>query len=127
MAGGNVLLIVEDDPDLLGLMSLVLTDAGFSVRTAANGAAALLAIAERMPDLILLDMKMPVMNGWEFAATFRDRYDHAAPIVVVTAAEDAAARAREIKADDWLGKPFNLEDLEAVVSRYLGGPGLKAA
>jgi DNA-binding response OmpR family regulator len=115
----DVLLIVEDDTDLLGLMALVLSSAGYHVQTALNGRDALQVVAEQMPDLILLDMKMPVMNGWEFAAAFQARYAHAVPIVVVTAAEDAAARAQDIGAAGWLGKPFDLDDLLAVTQRHL--------
>ncbi len=60
-------LVVEDDSDLVALMELVLSDAGYRVRTAPEGGAALARVAEEMPGLILLDMRMPGMNGWEFA------------------------------------------------------------
>jgi DNA-binding response OmpR family regulator len=67
--------------------------------------------------VILLDMKMPVMNGWRFADEFRIRHDHLTPIVVITAAEDARSRAEDIGADGWIGKPFEIEDLLRVVKR----------
>jgi CheY-like chemotaxis protein len=73
-----------------------------------------------MPGLILLDMRMPVMNGWEFAREYRARHGRAAPIVVVTAAEDARARAQEIGADAWLEKPFDLDDVVRMVAQFLG-------
>lgn len=115
-------LVVEDDGDLLALMETVILDAGWPVRTAANGRAALERVAEAMPALVLLDMRMPVMDGWEFAAAFRERYGRAAPIVVVTAAENARARAEEIGAEGWLAKPFDLEEVIGAIARHLGPP-----
>lgn len=112
-------LVVEDDPDLLALLEMILQDAGYAVRTAPEGAAALARVAEEMPGTILLDMRMPGMNGWDFAREFRARYGHACPIVVVTAAENARARAEEIGAEGWLSKPFELEDVLATVERHL--------
>ncbi len=113
-------LVVEDDEALRDIVELALTDAGYRVVTAANGRVALDQVAREMPGLILLDMKMPVMNGWEFVSAFRARYAQPVPpIVVVTAAEDAAARAAEVQADAHLDKPFALDDLFALVERYL--------
>ena len=86
-------LVVEDDPDLAALVQMILADAGYEVASAGDGLAALARVAERMPGVILLDMRMPIMNGWEFAREYQTRYGRgAAPIVVVTAAEDARAR-----------------------------------
>ncbi len=125
--GGSAgILVVEDDLDLLGLVEMLLQDAGYPVRTASNGLQALERTAEAMPGLILLDMRMPVMNGWEFARAFAQRYGRAAPIVVVPAAENARLRAEEIGADGWLEKPFDLDDVLATVERFLG-PGPRAA
>ncbi len=112
-------LVVEDDPDLLALMEMILAEAGHRVRTAPEGRAALARVAEEMPGVILLDMRMPGMNGWEFAREFRARHGHAAPIVVVTAAENAEARAAEIGAEGWLAKPFDVGDVLAAVARHL--------
>jgi DNA-binding response OmpR family regulator len=112
-------LVVEDDRDLLALLEMVLSDAGHRVRTAGEGGAALELISEEMPGVILLDMRMPGMNGWEFAREFRSRHGRACPIVVVTAAENARLRAEEIGAEDWLAKPFELDDVLAIVARLL--------
>jgi CheY-like chemotaxis protein len=114
------ILVVEDDPDLLALMDVMLSDARRRVRTAPEGRAALERVAEEMPGLILLDMRMPGMNGWEFARELRARYGKPCPVVVVTAAENAARRAEEIEADAWLSKPFDLDDVLALVERFLG-------
>jgi CheY-like chemotaxis protein len=115
-------LVVEDDADLAALVEMILADAGYPVRTAAEGAQALARVEERMPGVILLDMRMPVMNGWEFARAFADRYGRAAPIVVVTAAENARARAEEVGADGWIEKPFDLQAVIDVVAVHLGPP-----
>ncbi len=61
---------------------------------------------------------MPVMDGWQFARAYRRRPGPHAPIVVVTAARDAAERAAEIQAEDVLPKPFRVDDLLRVVGRY---------
>ncbi len=123
MTGRRDVLVVEDDQDLVSLLEMVLLDAGHAVRTAADGLEALERVEEAMPGLILLDMRMPRMNGWEFTREFRARHDRACPIVVVTAAENAAARAREIGADGWLAKPFDLDDVLRAVERHLGPAG----
>jgi CheY-like chemotaxis protein len=115
-------LVVEDDLDLLGLVEMVLQDAGHRVRTASDGQGALERVAEELPQLILLDMRMPVMSGWEFAREFRSRYGRACPIVVVTAAENAQLRAAEVEAEGWLAKPFDLDDVLRLVARFMTRP-----
>lgn len=117
---GDSILVVDDDEDLCTLVASVLEGEGYSVRTATNGAEALREVkAHGPPDLVLLDMKMPVMDGWEFARRFRAEVDQPAPVVVLSAAENPAQRAREIAASGWLGKPFELDALLEVVSRNL--------
>ena len=120
-------LVVEDDPDLVDLLQVILQDVGYRVATATDGLEALARVQAEMPSLILLDMRMPRMNGWEFAAEFRARWGRACPIVVVTAAENARLRAEEIGADGWLEKPFELEDVVRAVERYVGPPASPAA
>ena len=104
----RTVLVVDDDRDIVNLVALVLGFAGYQVQTAADGQEALEAVGRGMPDLILLDMKMPVMDGWEFAKEFQAKYDLRTPIVVLTAATDARKRAEEIGAAGWVGKPFEL-------------------
>jgi CheY-like chemotaxis protein len=116
------ILVVEADLARLGLVEMLLQDAGHRVRTASNGLQALERVSDEMPGLILLDMRMPVMNGWEFAREFQARHGRACPIVVVTAAENAQLRAKEIEADAWLAKPFDLDDVLRTVDRFLPQP-----
>jgi urea transport system substrate-binding protein len=111
------ILVVDDDADLRECVGLILTSIGYEVTSAANGQEALDLMDGSVPDLILLDMKMPVMNGWEFCRALEGR-DGRPPIVVLTAAPDPAARATEVHADGWLGKPFEYEELEATVRRF---------
>ncbi len=111
-------LVVDDDEAISEFVSWVLVDEGHEVATAANGAIALKVAEQVRPDLILLDMRMPVMDGWEFARAYRDGRRRVAPIVVVTAAQDAALRAREVAAEGYLGKPFDIDDLIAAVERF---------
>lgn len=115
----RTILVVDDDQDLLDLLAFVLSSEGYEVKTASDGRQALDALQPSMPSLILLDMKMPVMNGWEFAAEFHRQYDNGAPIVVVTAAENAEKRAEEIGASGWISKPFDVITLIDVVQRQL--------
>lgn len=122
--GGDLrtVLVTEDDEDLRELVVMTLESAGYQVETARNGLEALQRVSLHMPDLILLDMRMPVMNGWEFAAEYLRRYENRAlraPIVVVTAAEHVAKRAQEIHADGYLAKPFSLDELSAKVGLHL--------
>jgi CheY-like chemotaxis protein len=116
------ILVVEDDPDLLSLMEMILDGEGYRVRTAREGREALERVAEEMPGLVFLDMRMPGMNGWDFAREFRARHGAACPIVVVTAAEDARRRAEEIAAQGWLAKPFEIADVLAAAARHVGDP-----
>lgn len=106
------ILIVEDDKDILLSLKELLELKGYQVQIAENGLEALENIKKnQVPDVILLDMKMPVMNGWQFAKNFVDQYDHQSKILVMTAAANAEERAKEISANDWVGKPFILDEL----------------
>jgi CheY-like chemotaxis protein len=87
---------------------------------APDGATALHLLAAQPPDVILLDMKMPETDGWAFAAQYAQQESDHAPIIVLTAARDAAQRAREIGAAGYLAKPFDLEALLDVVATHIG-------
>jgi DNA-binding response OmpR family regulator len=118
MTKADDVLIVDDDPDLLETLELLLRGAGYATRTALNGRQALEAVRAKMPTLILLDMLMPVMNGAEFAQEFRARYGSRVPIVIVTAAEHAQRRSRGLDATEVLAKPFDMAELLELVARY---------
>jgi CheY-like chemotaxis protein len=112
------ILVVDDDTSIRSFVEMALDGEGYSVTTATNGAQALAVTDQLHPDLILLDMRMPIMDGWTFARRYRSQEGPHAPIVVITAATDAGERAAEIDADGYLGKPFDLDELLGLVSRY---------
>ncbi len=124
--GRGSILVVEDDPDLLSLMEMILQGEGWRVRTAREGREALARVKEELPSLVFLDRRLPGLNGWEFAREFRARYGAVSPIVVVTAAEDARRRAEEIGAQGWLAKPFEIDDVLAAAARWAGAPTASA-
>ncbi len=113
----KLVLVVDDEPEILDVATFVLEDEGYAVRTASDGQQALSLVSEQTPDLILLDMRMPVLDGWGFAREYRSRYDQRAPIVVLTAAASAAKRAEEVGAIGYLEKPFELDALVGIVRR----------
>lgn len=113
-------LVVDDDQGIRELVATALSEEGYEVSGAADGAEALDRIADTPPDLILLDMRMPVMDGWEFARLYRSRPAPHAPIVIVTAALDVAKDAKEIGADGFIAKPFQLDELVSLVERHTG-------
>ena len=115
---GLRVLVVEDDLEIREFVAMVLAAEGYRVATANNGQVALDELGRGPFDLILLDMRMPVMDGWSFARVYRDSGGPHAPIVVLTAAHDAADRAKQVHADGYLGKPFEIEDLLAVVAGH---------
>ena len=119
MPESKIVLAVDDDPNILELVTLVLEDAGYEVRTASNGCEGLEAIEHGLPDLILLDVSMPVMDGCSFAREFRVLHDSEIPIVLLTAAPDAKAIAREIGAAGVVRKPFDFDALLSTVGRHI--------
>jgi CheY-like chemotaxis protein len=112
-------LVVDDEPDIRATVAEMLEIEGYSVEEASNGADALRAIELHAPDLILLDMRMPVLDGWGFAAELHRR-EVDIPIVVMTAARDAARWADEIAASGSLSKPFGFDDLIRTVGEVRG-------
>lgn len=113
-------LVIDDDPAILRTVADILSDEGYNVVTAANGAEGLELLDRVAPGLILLDMRMPVMDGWEFARALDSRRQ-AIPLVVMTAAQDARQWAREIGAAAYVAKPFDLIELLDTVERQFDG------
>jgi two-component system, chemotaxis family, chemotaxis protein CheY len=116
------ILVVDDDDLIRDCVAYVLEEEGFEVAKAANGQAALEKATSQPPNLILLDMRMPVLDGWGFARKYSEQPGPRAPIVVMTAATDAGAWAREVGADDFLPKPFDIPDLVDCVTRLTHSP-----
>jgi len=113
------ILVVDDDEAILHSVEVILVDDGYPVVLASNGQEALALLEDHRPRLVLLDMKMPVMDGWAFAAAYRGRPGPLAPIIVMTAGRDSGQRAAEIAAEGYIAKPFDIDDLIGLVRRYV--------
>jgi DNA-binding response OmpR family regulator len=120
-AGGRRILVVEDDADLRSSVAQSLSDEGYDVAVAHDGRCGLEALARVAPDLVLLDLMMPGMSGWEFRERQKNHPEYSRiPVVVMSATPTLEAAA--IDATDLLPKPLALEELLAVVRRHLGAP-----
>lgn len=113
----KAVLVVNDDHDLRRLIQLALESEGFRVVTAANGREALERVEQEMPGVILLDVRMPVMNGWEFVRAFRARHESNTPIVMLTA--EARPWDAQVPADVHLAGAFDMDALIASVRHHL--------
>ena len=111
-------LIVEDDSDILEILSTLLVHRGYSVTTADDGYQALRRIAAEPPDIILLDVMMPGFDGWDVMAEMRDQALRT-PIVVVSALDNARQRAMDFGAAAFLSKPFDLDDVLRLVENLV--------
>jgi CheY-like chemotaxis protein len=111
-------LIVEDDRHIRQVLRTVLEMEGYDVATAENGREALDWLSTERAAMILLDLNMPVMDGWELNRRMRAAgLDQ--PVVFMTAGERAEQEARQNGVAGYLGKPFNLDDLLATVARFV--------
>ena len=120
MLKSKTIFVVEDDPGISLVLSELLEDEGFKVQVAENGVVALELLQKYgVPNLILLDMIMPKMNGWEFAKEFTAKYDHLCPIIAMTAAADAKQRAKDINAADLIEKPFDFDKCLATIKKHI--------
>ena len=116
---GDRILIVDDDDSIRQIVHLCLTEEGYSVNEAPNGEVALEILAEWEPELILLDLRMPVMDGWEFVRQYRSSPGPHAPIVAFVAALNAAQECADLGTAGILSKPFDLDELLAAVRTQL--------
>jgi two-component system, chemotaxis family, chemotaxis protein CheY len=121
MTRPSTVLVVDDDPDILEALSEILEAEGFEIRRARNGKEALERLEPDAPQLILLDLMMPVMDGWEFAQRMRQRPPEIAriPIIVLSADRNVGSKAADLGAVGHLAKPFELNDLLELVRRSL--------
>ena len=119
MMPAHPVLIVEDDPAIRAVLAETLLDDGYQVLTAENGAEALGALAHVHPCLILLDLMLPVMDGFQFRVTQRLMPSLATiPVVVLSAFPANVETVAELDAAAYLSKPVRLERLVATVERY---------
>jgi CheY-like chemotaxis protein len=113
------ILVVDDDESIRQIVHMCLSDEGFEVREASNGQAALDALSDFQPELILLDLRMPVMDGWEFARRYAALPGPHVPIVAFVAALNAEQECAGLQTAGILTKPFDLDDLLQAVRTQL--------
>jgi DNA-binding response OmpR family regulator len=124
---GARILVVDDDDSIRELVAEILRDEGYDIVQARNGAAALQAVDESPAfDAVVLDMRMPLIDGWQFAATLEQR-GSTIPIVVMTAAQNARLWAEEIGAAGYIAKPFGIDELLETVRNVSGARGADGA
>ena len=114
------ILVVDDEPNIRDVLSTGLSFAGFSVKTVANGAATISAVLEEEPDLIILDVMLPDMNGFSVTKRLRGA-GFTAPILFLTAKDDTEDKITglTVGGDDYVTKPFSLDEIVARIKAIL--------
>jgi len=126
------ILVVDDEPDITALVAYHLAKAGYRVSTAANGPEALKAAREERPDIVILDVMLPGVSGYDVLAEMRRREETSeVGVILLTARREEADRIRGLSlgADDYLTKPFSPQELTLRVNallRRLGSPAVTA-
>jgi CheY-like chemotaxis protein len=113
-------LVVDDDPVIISLLVDLLTEEGYSVRSAADGLEGWLAIVEAPPAILLTDIRMPVMSGAELARRVRAA-GYVFPIVIIAATAELAEPLLHLDRTTYLDKPFALDALLECVAQYAAG------
>ncbi len=106
------ILVVEDAPDVLSVLERTLSDNGYMVSTAADGEAGLAAALDQRPDLLILDIGLPLKDGYQVARELRARA-YTAPVLMLTARDTVSDKVEGLDAgaDDYLAKPFSYDEL----------------
>lgn len=114
------ILVIEDDPLIRETVEYSLKGAGFSVVTAEDGIQGISKVTDNTPDLILLDLLLPGMDGFEVCRKIRE-FDENVPIIMITALEDQRSKLKGfgVGADDYITKPFSIEELVARIRANL--------
>jgi len=117
------IMIVDDEPDLLEVVKLILESDNYQVVTAGSGQEALDKIEKEMPDLVLLDIIMPKMDGWEvFSRIKSNPKTHEIPVIMLTAKDqriDKLIGLHVVRVDDYITKPFGRSELLERIKRVL--------
>lgn len=112
-------LIIEDEPDIREDIADILTEEGFNVATAENGDVGLKLLRNGMFCVVLLDLMMPVLDGWAFRAEqVKDSAIAKVPVVVVSGDGHVEQKVSSLKASGYLKKPFAVDDLVEIVTRF---------
>ncbi len=124
-SGATRVLLVEDDPAVRRILALQLQTRGYAVRTANDGAEGFRALQEELPDCVVLDLMMPVMDGFELLKRIRSLARTAnLPVLVLTASEDERHRLRsqQYYADAYVNKPYELDRIVLTIDRLAHAP-----
>ena len=116
------ILVVDDEPNIVVALEYLMRQNGFEVRAARNGEEALAAVVEFRPDLVLLDVMMPVKDGYQVAQTIRDNPDLAGIKILMLTAKGRGtevSKGMAVGADGYITKPFSTLELVAQVKRML--------
>lgn len=115
-AGGGI-LVVDDDMDIRSVVSELLSDEGYQVRTAVNGRDALATLSSWQPDVILLDLMMPIMDGWTFLTTQQsNREIRCIPVIVMSASHSLSRDGERLAVADIVAKPFEIDTVLSKVA-----------
>jgi DNA-binding response OmpR family regulator len=117
-----VILIADDDPEILTMLGIRLSKKGFSVLEAVDGTQTIELARKHKPDLVLLDVMMPGMNGWEVAKELRadDAFAHVGIVMLTAIGEKVNEMTSPLYgADEFVDKPFDFGDLEAKINKVL--------
>ena len=119
------ILCIEDEPEMIDLIRLILGRRGFEVTGADGGKAGLQAVRDQLPDLVLLDLMMPDMDGWEVYQQMKaDESTRNIPVIVVTAKAQSIDKVLGLhiaRVDDYIAKPFSPQELLNSVEKVLNG------
>ncbi len=107
----GLVLVVDDNPDILQTLGLCLSTEGYRVLMAANGKEALDILERERPSVILLDLMMPVMDGWQFVVELEQRGRRDVPLLILSADRAVQGHAQQLRASGHLAKPFDLDEL----------------
>ena len=132
MTNGKLVVCIEDEPEMIDLVKLILSRKGFQVVGAMGGREGLEAIQAQKPDLVLLDLMMPDMDGWDVYQKMKaDDSTKSIPVIVVTAKAQSIDKVLGLhiaKVDDYITKPFGpqelLESVEQVLARQTQSQGV---
>jgi DNA-binding response OmpR family regulator len=113
------ILIVDDEVDIVGLLTELLGEAGYEVLSAPDGRAAIRTLYQAQPDLVLLDVAMPGLDGWQTLERIRDMSDVPVLMLTARAREEDKVRGLQAGANDYVTKPFSTRELLARVDAHL--------
>ncbi|MBI2994936.1 MAG: response regulator [Gammaproteobacteria bacterium] len=120
----KTVLLTDDNPDIIELVQLVLGKSGYRLLTANDGRQAIEICLKENPDLVLMDLNMPHVNGFDATRRLREQ-GFRSPIIVLTGSEsdDDRRKAKDAGCDDYILKTMEMRDVERVVDRFLIGAG----